>query len=356
MAPSTPRSADVLTAPAPPSLEPDPPRQPLEADVHAPVPASGGAFAVHLRGVGARYGQAWVVRGLDFAVDRGTIFGLFGPSGSGKTTTLRLILGLLAPVEGTVEVLGTSPNRFTSQTRSRIGYLPQLFVLYPELSVAENLDLVASLYGLGWWRRRAPMRRVLELVELWEHRGKAARNLSGGMQRRLELAAALLHDPELIVVDEPTAGIDPILRARFWEHFRDLRDQGRTIVVTSQYVTEAEYCDRIAMLGQGQLVARGTPDDVRRQAMGGEVIDVVAAGLDRQTLALLSNLEGVRDAHLLTFESLQLTVDRADTAIPRIIAQLSAAGVEVRQIRELRPNFDEVFVRLMERQSGAEIA
>lgn len=313
-------------------------------------------IAVGVRGAGKRFGQTWVVRGLDFAVERGTIFGLFGPSGSGKTTTLRLVLGLLGPDEGEVRVLGTVPSRFTARTRARIGYLPQLFVLYPELSVWENLDLVASLYGLGWWKRRAPMRRALDLVELWEHRRKPADQLSGGMLRRLELAAALVHEPELLVVDEPTAGIDPILRARFWEHFRDLRDGGRTVVVTSQYVTEAEYCDRVAMLGHGRVIALGTPADVRREAMGGEVIDVVADGLDRRVVELLSRLDGVRDAQPLSFAALRLTVDEAGAAIPRVLGLLGAEGVAVRQVQEHRPNFDEVFVRLMERHgaTGAE--
>ena len=297
---------------------------------------------------GKRFGPAWVVRDLDFAVEPGTIFGLFGPSGSGKTTTLRLLLGLLGPDEGEVRVLGTTPSRFKARTRARIGYLPQLFVLYPELSAWENLDLVASLYGMGWWKRREPMRRVLELVELWDDRRKSASQLSGGMQRRLELAAALVHDPELVIMDEPTAGIDPILRARFWDHFRSLRGQGRTVFVTSQYVTEAEYCDRIAMLGRGRLVASGTPADVRRQAMGGELIDIVADRLDRPLVEKLERLSGVRASNVVSFEELRLTVDRAGAAIPRVLAVLAAEGVEVRHVQEHRPNFDEVFVRLME--------
>jgi ABC-2 type transport system ATP-binding protein len=294
-----------------------------------------------------------VVRQLDLAVEAGSIFGLFGPSGSGKTTTIRLLLGLLGADEGEIRVLGTAPRRFKARTRGRIGYMPQLFVLYPELSVRDNLDFVASLYGMGWFGRRKPMRRVLEFVELWEHRRKSAEALSGGMKRRLALATALVHGPELLVLDEPTAGVDPILRAKFWEHFRELRDAGRTVVVTSQYITEAEYCDRIAVLGRGELVATGTPEEVRRRVAGGEMVDVVADGLDRRLVERLRTLDGVRSLRVVSFEELRLTVDSASAAIPQVLATLADSTAEVKQVQEYRPNFDEVFVTLME-QSDVE--
>ncbi len=315
--------------------------------------ASPAETAIELHGAGKRFGETWVLRKLDFTVERGTIFGLFGPSGSGKTTLIRLLLGLLAPDEGAISVLGIAPRRFDTRTRARIGYMPQLFVLYPELSVMDNLNFVASLYGLGWLKRRRLMRQALELVELWEHRGKVIGQLSGGMQRRLELATALVHNPELLVVDEPTAGVDPVLRAKFWDHFRELRDQSRTIVVTSQYVTEAEYCDRVAFLGRGELAALGTPDQVRQQAFGGEVVQVIADGLDRHLVEQLRALEGVRGIRRVSYEELQLTVDQATAAIPPVLAALTEGGAEVKQVQESRPNFDEVFVQVME-QSDVE--
>lgn len=308
--------------------------------------------ALAARRAGKRFDDVWVVRGLDFSVERGTIFGLFGPSGSGKTTTLRLLLGLLEPDEGEVLVLGRPPRRFGSSIRARIGYMPQLFVLYPELSVSENLDFVGSLYGLGWLRRRRAKRRILEFVDLWEHRGKAARDLSGGMKRRLQLAGALMHEPDVLVVDEPTAGIDPVLRARFWDHFRALRDTGRTILVTSQYVSEAEYCDHIAMLGRGRIIAAGTPEEVRQQAVGGEVVDVSADELTRAVVETLRRLDGVRAVRWLAFDQLRLTVDQAGLAIPAIMNALGQHGIEVEQVRESRPTFDEVFVKLMEQDDG----
>jgi ABC-2 type transport system ATP-binding protein len=297
--------------------------------------------------VGKRFDD-WVVRNLTFRAEYGTIFGLFGPSGSGKTTTLRLLLGLLRPDEGGIRVLGREPRRFRARTREKIGYMPQLFVLYPELTVRENLELAASLYGLGWLRRRKPMRQVLEFVELWDHRGKVCDQLSGGMKRRLELATALVHNPELIVMDEPTAGVDPILRAKFWDRFRELRDQGRTLFITSQYVTEAEYCDRVAVLGQGQVVAIGTPDELRRQALGGEIVEVVADGLDRDLLAALGGLPGVQTVRRVSYEEVHLTVEDAGAMVPRVLSTLAERGAAVKNVDQYQPNFDEVFVRLME--------
>jgi ABC-2 type transport system ATP-binding protein len=309
--------------------------------------------AVEARNAGKRFGGNWVVRNLHFAAESASIFGLLGPSGSGKTTTIRLMLGLLGLDEGDIRVLGTDPRRFQGRTRARIGYMPQLFVLYPELSAAENLSLVASLYGLGWLRRGRSMRRVLEFVELWGDRRKLASQLSGGMRRRLQLAAALVHEPELIVVDEPTAGVDPILRSKFWDHFRHLRGRGCTIVVTSQYVTEAEYCDRVALLGHGDLAAIGTPQDLRRQAFGGEIVNVLADGVDRPLGESLATLPGVKHVRALSYEHLQLTVEDANVAIPRVLSKLNDSGAKVRQVEEYHPNFDEVFVKLMQ-QSDAE--
>jgi ABC-2 type transport system ATP-binding protein len=168
------------------------------------------------------------------------------------------------------------------------------------------------------------------------------------MKRRLELAAALVHDPDLLVVDEPTAGIDPVLRKKFWDHFHALRGAGKTIIVTSQYLIEAEYCDQVGILGQGQLVAQGTPQEVRERAYGGEIVDVVADALDRRHVALLGELDGVRSVRPLSYEQLQVTVDRAADAIPQILERLNESGAGVKQVEEYRPDFDEVFVRLME--------
>src|SRR5919112_2313342 len=249
--------------------------------------------AIKVRDLAKRFGNERILKGLDLTVEEGEIFGLIGPSGSGKSTFLRTLTGYLAPSEGEVEVLGKPPSRFTAKDRRRIGFMPQGFVLYGELSVRQNLNFVAGLYGLRFLKRHRRVRETLKFVELWEHRRKRAANISGGMQRRLQLAAAIVHDPELLFIDEPTANLDPILRRRFWEEFQRLRDEGHTLLVTTQYVGEPERCDRVGLLSDGILVAVGTPDELRRQAFGGELIHLVLGGDPGRLGEVLEDLEGI---------------------------------------------------------------
>jgi ABC-2 type transport system ATP-binding protein len=313
--------------------------------------ASGDA-AVVAEDLGRKFGDQEVVRNLTFEVKRGTIFGIIGPSGGGKTTTMRMLLGVLRPSSGTLRVLDREPARFRRRDRERLGYMPQLFVLFPELSVAENMGFAASIYGMAFFGRGRRIRRVLELVDLWDARDKTASQLSGGMQRRLELAATLIHNPEIIFLDEPTAGIDPVLRARFWEHFRDLRDQGRTLIVTTQYVTEAEYCDEILVLRDGAAVANGTPEDVRRKAMGGEVVTVTGEQLDWRATSVIREVEGVSDVRWESPTRLDVIAEDAGPTVPVLIEALREAGIEVDEVTEQHPSFDDVFVRLMEDGDG----
>jgi len=297
------------------------------------------------------YGGLTALDGVTLRVDAGSIVGVIGPSGSGKTTLVRTLTGTLRPTAGTVRVLGEDPLKFRSRTRARIGYMPQNFVLYEELTAAENLSFVASLYGLLWNRRRVRVRQMLELVELWDARNRRARQLSGGMQRRLELACALVHDPILIFVDEPTAGLDPVLRQTIWTEFRRLRDAGRTLVVTTQYVGEAEYCDRVAVLAEGQLLAFEEPETLRRQVVGGEVIELeTSRAFDA---AALSDVEGVLSVRQSGPRRVLVTADDASAATPRLIEVVATHGVHVVSSSEYRPSFDEVFAELVQRKGAA---
>ncbi|HVF00872.1 MAG TPA: ABC transporter ATP-binding protein [Rubrobacteraceae bacterium] len=311
--------------------------------------------AIEVENLVKRFGSEEVLGGLDLTVEVGEIFGLIGPSGSGKSTLMRILTGYLTPSEGKVEVLDKTPTNFTSKDRRRMGYMPQGFVLYPELSVRQNLNFVAGLYGLKFGKRRWRVRETLEFVELWEHRRKTAKNISGGMQRRLQLAAALVHEPELLFVDEPTANLDPILRRRFWEEFRHLREQGKTLFVTTQYVGEAELCDRVGLLSGGTLVALGTPDELRRRAFGGEFIQLVLGGgpgsLGERLEALerLGRVEEVRKDEQETEKTtsrVRLLVEDADAALPEVMEVLD--GAEVLSADIPKASFDEVFFRLVE--------
>jgi ABC-2 type transport system ATP-binding protein len=318
---------------------------------HQGASGCGADCVIALSGVTRRFGELLAVDDVTLSVDTGTILGLIGPSGSGKTTTIRTMTGSLAPTAGTVRVLGEDPTRFRASTRERIGYMPQHFVLYPDLTAAENVDFVAALFGLLYPRRRRRVREVLQLVELWDTRGRRASRLSGGMQRRLELACAMVHEPDLLLLDEPTAGIDPILRQALWGELHRLRDDGRTLLVTTQYVGEAEHCDQVALIGAGRLVALGTPEDLRRQALGGDLLWVeTEEAVDPRTLPAVEGVESVRQHG--PRELMLVTVDAGETS-PRVVDAFSRRGITVTTTREERPSFDEIFARLLEQQTPA---
>lgn len=293
--------------------------------------------------------DAPTVRDLNFEVARGQIFCLLGPSGSGKSTTVRMLTGVYEPTTGEMRVLGVAPHRFTTKTRARIGYMPQQFVLFPELTTLENINLVASAYAMSFVGRAKKVREALEFVDLWAARKTLASRLSGGMRRRLELASTLVHGPELIFVDEPTAGIDPILRAKFWEHFKTLRDEGRTLFVTTQYVTEADYCDMVAILSRGRLLSLGTPEAIRHEAMGGEIINLTLDEVTAEALRILHNIPDMRDIQTVSTNNLRLTVANASEALQEIVGAFREHNIEILNIDPYRPDFEEVFVRLMER-------
>jgi len=288
------------------------------------------------------------VEDVSFDVPRASIFGFIGPSGSGKTTTVRLLTGVYKPTTGEVRVLERSPAKFSQNDRARLGYMPQLFVLYPNLTVWENLNFAASLYGMSLFRGKQ-LKDALNFVELYEHRSKLARNISGGMLRRLSLAATLVHDPELLFLDEPTAGIDPVLRRKFWDHFRELKDQGRTIFITTQYVSEADNCDLVGVQNNGKLLLVDTPQGIRHRAYGGEMVDFhTTEPFDFQAEALLRLLPFVRAKTVRTgSNSMRLIVDEAGTATPQLMAWAQQQNIQVQVVEEYMPSFEDVFVELV---------
>jgi ABC-2 type transport system ATP-binding protein len=289
-----------------------------------------------------------VVDDVTFDVDPGTILGVVGPSGSGKTTTIRMLTGTLGRTKGEIRVMGEDPMRFSRRVRGKLAYMPQLFSLYEDLSAQENVGFVAALYGIGPFRRTSRIKRALEVVDLLDARHVFARDLSGGMQRRLELACALVHDPEVLFIDEPTAGIDPILRQTVWDELGRLRSEGKTLVVTTQYVSEAEYCDRVALILDGELVALDSPDALRQMVFGGDVLEITAdRAIDPDLLASVPGVENVRQQGPRT---LIATVSDAATLTPRIVDAMRTSGVGTVGMEEHQPTFDEVFTGLVEQR------
>jgi ABC-2 type transport system ATP-binding protein len=300
---------------------------------------------------GRTFDDVQALSDLDLTIPRGAIVGVIGPSGAGKTTAIRLLTGALRPTSGTVEVLGGDPTRLKASVRRRIGFMPQHVSLYDDLTVGENLDFVASLYGLMFRRRRARIGALLEWLELSDARKRRAGDLSGGMRRRLQLACALVHDPELVFLDEPTAGIDPLVRQGIWQELHRLRDAGRTLMITTQYVPEAEECDVVALIAEGRLIAFATPEDLRRQAFGGQLLEVETS--DPLDVARLRSDLSVDDVRWLGPRRLQVLSADSATIAPAVIAGAQAQGATVTSIHEARPSFDEVFALLVRGEATA---
>jgi ABC-2 type transport system ATP-binding protein len=313
-------------------------------------------IVIRTSGATMRFGHQTAIEDVSFQVRRGSIFGFIGPSGSGKTTTVRLLTGFYKPVAGQVSVLEMSPSDFKQSTRARIGYMTQHFALYPELTVWENLNFAASIYGMSY-RREPRLNQLLEFVELTDHKRKLARNLSGGMKRRLSLAATLVHNPRLLFLDEPTAGIDPVLRRKFWDHFKTLQREGRTLIITTQYVGEAAYCDRVGVMARGHLLLVDTPEGLRRHAYGGELVDLrTEERLTFKDLRVLGGLPFVQDkvTRLEDGHTVRLVVDEASTAIPALLEWCRQEYVTVESIEQCLPPVDDVFVELVKDVPGNE--
>ena len=295
-----------------------------------------------------KFGAETAVQDVSFYVPRGSIFGFIGPSGSGKTTTVRLLTGVYTPTDGEVIVLDRNPAKFSQVEKALLGYMPQLFVLYPNLTVWENLNFAASLYGMSLFRGKL-LKDALTFVELYEHRSKLARNISGGMLRRLSLAATLVHAPQILFLDEPTAGIDPVLRRKFWDHFRELKNQGRTIFITTQYVSEADNCDLVGVQNNGKLLLVDTPRGIRHKAYGGDMIDFrTVQPFDFQAEAMLRSLSFVRAKTVRTdSNSMRIIVEQASSATPELMGWAQQQNIQVQAVDEYMPSFEDVFVELV---------
>lgn len=294
-----------------------------------------------------RFGDTVAIDDMTFSIPTGALVAVIGPSGSGKTTLIRLLLGVLSPTGGSIQTWGRTATQLSKEQRQRIGYLPQHPALLPDLSLAENLRFYASMAGLGPSDDR--LREALGDVQLSDQGDRRVADASGGMQRRLGLAAAMIHDPELVVLDEPTAGLDPVLRLEVWDRLRSLQQEGHSLLVTTQYVGEAANCDRVLLVRAGRLHFDGSPDELRRQAYGGDVIEIeVTEPVRFDDLDALESLDFVRgEPDLRSRRAVSVVVDDGPQAIPRISELLDDRGVAVAAITERAVDYDEAFVQLV---------
>jgi ABC-2 type transport system ATP-binding protein len=325
----------------------------------ASLPSSGAAAALTSPGAAEmvaverltrRYGELVAVDGVSFRVERGEMFGLIGPDGAGKTTTLRVILGLLAPHAGSVRTCGLDPLRRGAELSRRIGYLSQRFSLYGDLSVDENIAFFAAIHGVHDWRPRRD--DLLARLRLAPFRGRLADRLSGGMKQKLALACTLVHTPELLVMDEPTTGVDPVSRRDFWRILNHLQRDGLTILVTTPYLDEAERCQRVALMDRGRLLVTSTPEELRAGGQGARqvLLEIIATPKQRAE-ALLAERPDVAEVEAFG-ERLHATLRGVDPADPaaaaaaarRVAAELTAAGVEVVEARPIAPSLEDIFI------------
>jgi len=300
--------------------------------------------AIELRALCKSFGTLVAVDHLTLAVRQGEIFGLLGPNGSGKTTTINLISGLSTPTSGEVHVLGYEVRRHARRIRQMLGAVPQETALYEELSAWDNLDFHADLFGMARQGKKARIMQMLDLVQLQERKRSRVSTFSGGMKRRLALARALLHDPHLLYLDEPTLGVDVQSRRAIWDYILSLRDQGKTVLITTNYLEEAQaICERIAILDHGKLIAVDTPEHLK-QIYGGSVVELETMHIIDASDDLRA-LPGVKEVIQQDGTRFTVTTQGGGEVVPQIINLVTKLG-ELRTIAVREPTLDEIFLRL----------
>jgi ABC-2 type transport system ATP-binding protein len=299
-------------------------------------------YAVRVVQLTKKFGDFVAVDGISFAIGRGAIFGFLGPNGAGKTTTIRMLLGLLKPTAGEATVLGFDIVKQTAEIKKRIGYMSQRFSLYDDLTVDENLNFFGRTYGVRGKRLGTRKDFVLEMAGLEGREHELTKNLSGGWKQRLALGTAIIHEPEMLFLDEPTAGVDPISRRAFWDLIYELAEAGTTIMVTTHYMDEAELCQRLAFIQRGRIVADGSPAGIKDREMRGQVLEI---DCDNPALAIPSLRDMGAFEEVALYGALIHAV-AADVGVlcPQIEERLGQAGVVVRSMDVIAPSLEDVFI------------
>jgi ABC-2 type transport system ATP-binding protein len=291
-----------------------------------------------------RFGDFVAVDHISLETRRGEIFGFLGPNGAGKSTTIRMLCGLLRPTSGRAIVAGYDVARQPESVRQNIGYMSQKFSLYNDLKVIENLRLFAGLYSVPAEKLKERMDWALDMANLKGQENLIVATLPGGWKQRLALGCAVLHKPPIIFLDEPTSGVDPISRRQFWDLIHNMAGEGVTVFVTTHYMEEAEYCNRLALIFRGRMVALGTPSELKQKSMKGELLLVECTPLG-PAVEVLQSAPMAMDAAVFG-NALHLVVEQAEAATPEVKKYLAERGITVRRIEKIRPSLEDVFVSL----------
>jgi len=302
--------------------------------------------AVEIHDLVKRFDSFVAVDHVNLTVARGEIFGFLGPNGAGKSTTIRMLCGLLKPTSGTAMVGGFDVATQSEQVKQNIGYMSQRFSLYDDLMVEENIDFFSGIYGVPKERRAERKEYVLRMAGIEERRNSLTRLLSGGWKQRLALGCAILHEPPILFLDEPTSGVDPIARRTFWELIYQLSGSGHTIFVSTHYMDEAEYCHRLALMYRGKVIALGTPAELKQSLASHyllrlEVSDIVGS------MRILEKLPGLHDVAVFG-GGLHVTAEEGQRAMPEIRSALEQAGITVSVLEPIEPSMEDVFVAMIE--------
>ena len=291
-----------------------------------------------------RFGDFVAVDRVNLQIPRGEVFGFLGPNGAGKSTTIRMLCGLLKPTSGRAQVAGHDMAREPEEVRQTIGYMSQKFSLYNDLKVIENLRLFAGLYSVPSKKLSERIEWALSMANLKGQENLITGTLPGGWKQRLALGCAVLHKQQILFLDEPTSGVDPISRRQFWDLIHQMAEEGVTVFVTTHYMEEAEYCNRLALIFHGKVVALGTPSELKRNSMKGSLVLIECEPLGKAVEVLQSSPD-VMDAAVFG-NALHLVVRDAVAAMPRIEKYLADRGVAVSRIEQIRPTLEDVFVSL----------
>jgi ABC-2 type transport system ATP-binding protein len=302
---------------------------------------------IEVKDLTKRFGDFTAVNGLSFTVGHGEVYGWLGPNGAGKTTTIRMLLGLLSPTSGQARVLDYDPATQAKALHAHVGYMSQLFTLYNDLTAAENIRFYGQAFGLS---RRALRRRQAEIIDMAGLQGREnelTANLSGGWKQRLALGCAIVHEPRVVFLDEPTAGVDPISRREFWELIYDMAEQGVTVLVTTHYMDEAELCQRVGFISAGRLIALDTPDRLKRTQMRGQVLEIDCDNSE----AAMRVLQAARDSGRLPLDEVALYGVQIHAVVPDaeafktpIAGLLAEQGIPVNAVEWIAPTLEDVFI------------